>query len=227
VRSTEPTRIEGFSDAVFGFALTLLVVSLEAPKSFTELMEVVRGFIPFLTTFATISWLWYEHYAFFRTFSPTDRITIVLNCALLFVVLFYVYPLKFLYTLVVTWMMGEPSFDRAFSVPGDAVKLMTIYGLGFIALFVIFALLYANVWRQRRTMQLAPLEVHDARTGMVTHLLSAGVGLLSILIVLVGGDRMSMWSGISYSLLGPVQGVWGYVSGKERMRLRDEANLPV
>ena len=107
------------------------------------------------------------------------------------------------------------------------MKLMTIYGLGFIALFVIFALLYANVWRRRQAMGLVPLEVHDAYTGMVSHLLSASVGLLSILIVVVGGDRMSMWSGISYSLLGPVHGVWGFLAGKERERLRDEANLPV
>ena len=33
-RHHEVTRLEGFSDAVFGFALTLLVVSLEVPNSF-------------------------------------------------------------------------------------------------------------------------------------------------------------------------------------------------
>ena len=33
LRHHEVTRIEGFSDAVFGFALTLLVVQLEVPKA--------------------------------------------------------------------------------------------------------------------------------------------------------------------------------------------------
>ena len=37
-RSHEITRIEGLSDAVFGFAITLLVVSLEVPKTFNELL---------------------------------------------------------------------------------------------------------------------------------------------------------------------------------------------
>jgi uncharacterized membrane protein len=218
-RSREPSRIEGFSDAVFGFALTLLVVSLEAPKTFDQLLVIVRGFLPFVVTFATISWLWYEHYAFFRRFDPDDRVTILLNCALLFTVLFYVYPLKFLYTLVVTSLTGEPVFRQAFTQRGDGVRLMTIYGLGWIAVFVIFALLHANVWRRRAAMQLTLLEVHDARAGTVSHLLAAAVGLFSVSLVLIGGDRMAMWSGLSYSLLGPVLGTWGGIATRARNRL--------
>ena len=224
MRPHESSRIEAFSDAVFGFALTLLVVSLEVPKTFDDLMIVVRGFLPFMTTFATISWLWYEHYAFFKTFGPADRLTIVLNCALLFVVLFYVYPLKFLYTLVVGSLLGENGFQTAFSREGDGVRLMSIYGMGFILLFAIFALLYANVWRRRHEMHLTPLESHDARTGAISHVLAASVGVVSIVIVLVGGDAFAMWSGLSYSLLGPVLGTWGYFAGREREKVKGQGS---
>ena len=43
-RSHEVSRTEGLSDAVFGFAITLLVVSLEVPKTYGELMQTMRGF---------------------------------------------------------------------------------------------------------------------------------------------------------------------------------------
>jgi len=45
-RSHEITRVEGFSDAVFGFAVTLLIVSLEVPHTSTELLDTMRA--PFL-----------------------------------------------------------------------------------------------------------------------------------------------------------------------------------
>jgi uncharacterized membrane protein len=35
----EVSRIEGLSDAVFGFEITLLVVSLEVPNTFDELLD--------------------------------------------------------------------------------------------------------------------------------------------------------------------------------------------
>lgn len=47
-RSHEITRVEGFSAAVFGFAVTLLIVSLEVPKTSTELLSAMRGFGAFV-----------------------------------------------------------------------------------------------------------------------------------------------------------------------------------
>ena len=79
---------------MFGFALTLLVRLARSPAGLRGLKQILRGFLPFALTFALICWIWYVHYAFFRQFDAEDRLTIVLNSVLLFVVLFFVYPLK-------------------------------------------------------------------------------------------------------------------------------------
>src|SRR5438105_14902056 len=94
-RSHEITRVEGFSDAVFGFALTLLIVSLEVPKTSTELLATMRGFGAFVVTFMILARLWYSQFTFFRRYALEDRVTITLNLVLLFTVLFFVSPLKF------------------------------------------------------------------------------------------------------------------------------------
>ena len=38
------SSIEAVSDVVFGFALTLLVVSLQVPRTYADLVDTMRGF---------------------------------------------------------------------------------------------------------------------------------------------------------------------------------------
>src|SRR5580692_990924 len=99
-RGQEITRFEGLSDAVFGFAITLLIVSLEVPRTFDELLGTMRGFGAFAICFALLIAIWYKQYLYFRRYGLEDTFTIIWNSALLFVVLFYVYPLKFLFSLL-------------------------------------------------------------------------------------------------------------------------------
>ena len=67
-RRHDISRLEAFSDAVFAFALTLVVVSLDVPKSYDELMALMAGFVPFAASFALLTWIWYEHNVFFRRY---------------------------------------------------------------------------------------------------------------------------------------------------------------
>jgi uncharacterized membrane protein len=99
-RGEEVLRIESFSDAVFAFAVTLLVVSLEVPRTFDELISTMQGFFAFAICFWLLLAVWFEHYKFFRRYGTSDYYTMRLSAVLLFIVLFYVYFLKFLFVLV-------------------------------------------------------------------------------------------------------------------------------
>src|SRR6202022_3095140 len=134
-RSHEISRIEGLSDVVFAFAVTLLVVSLEVPKTFDELMAVMRGFGAFAICFALLIVVWFNQYKFFRRYGLQDSLTIVLNTALLFVVLFYVYPLKFVFTFLISMFTGHHAEVR---LPGGTMGSMVENADQVATMMVIF-----------------------------------------------------------------------------------------
>src|SRR3954464_15415685 len=134
LRGAEGTRLESFSDAVFGFALTLLVVSLDVPKSFDDLMNTMHGFPAFALCFLFLALIWNGHYKFCRRYGLDDGTTRFLTCLMLFVVLFYVYPLKFLFNFSITALLfgtGPPIS----MTPSQFSTLLVVYGLGFAAVY--------------------------------------------------------------------------------------------
>ncbi len=89
LRGHEVTRLESFSDAVFGFALTLLVVSLDVPKSFNDLVTTMRGFPAFALCFLLLAVIWNGHYKFCRRYGLDDGTARLLTCVMLFLVLVF------------------------------------------------------------------------------------------------------------------------------------------
>jgi Endosomal/lysosomal potassium channel TMEM175 len=76
-RGGDISRVEGFSDCAFGFAVTLLVVSLEVPRTFDGLVSVLRGIPSFGVSFAVLAWIWFHHYRFFRRYGLDDVPTVL------------------------------------------------------------------------------------------------------------------------------------------------------
>jgi uncharacterized membrane protein len=229
-RSHEITRIEGFSDAVFAFAVTLLVVSLEVPKTFSELLETMEEFGAFACGFALLFLIWYNQYKFFRRYGLEDKFTITLSGILLFVVLFFVYPLKFLFAILIKALTGRelgvhlPNGEIIAPIlPGQWSMMMTIYGVGYVAIFGVFALLYYHALGKGTMLELNELEKYDTRASMRENILNLGIGLLSIAIVAVGGSKAAAWSGLTYMLVGPVLTIHGMINGKRRRRLETKA----
>ena len=219
LRRHEISRVEAFSDAVFAFALTLLVVALEVPDDYEQMMVLVSGFLPFACCFALLVWIWHEHNAFFRRFGLHDGYTTTLNAALLFVVLFYVYPLKFMFdSLFARFIPALAKTVTPMSLD-ELASTSAIYSLGFIVLFTLFALLYHHAYARREALGLTPLEVFDARMAMGHHLVSVGVGLFAFLIA-VGAPRvLAPLSATSFCLMGPFHYAFGAWTGRRRKAL--------
>ena len=64
-RGMEPGRLENFSDAVFGMAITLLLISTTPPDNFDHLKRFTYELFPFLACITLIVLIWHEHYIFF------------------------------------------------------------------------------------------------------------------------------------------------------------------
>lgn len=201
LRGTAMSRIDGFSDVVFGFAITLLVVSLEVPKTFEELNRSLRGFVPFAICFLFLILVWYSHYKFFRRYDLHDAGTIAINALLLFVVLFYVYPLKFLFTVLSSGFLGGD--NAAFGTAAQMRELMMLYGLGFTAVYLLFTALYWNAWRQRRALALNPIELFLTKSSMIEYTAMATVGLVSFGVATLAPHGFSPVAGFIYILLWP------------------------
>ncbi len=230
-RGGEITRLEAFSDAVFAFAVTLLVVSLEVPHTFEELLDVIRGFPAFAICFSMLLLVWYNHAKYFRRYGFQGPLIQAVNGALLFVVLFYVYPLKFLFTLLVGLITRGATLPHAhplhdFMGQSDVGTLMAIYGLGYAAVFGLFALMYWLAYRRRKELELSEIEVLRTRHSLVDHCAMMSFGLISTALALAFPANLAGLAGWVYMLIGPYYMIAGRMFGKRENLLRQRVEKP-
>ena len=202
LRGREITRLEGFSDAVFGFALTLLVVSLDVPRTFDDLVVTMRGFPAFAICFLFLALIWNGHYKFCRRYGLDDAVARLLTCIMLFLVLFYVYPLKFLFNFSITALLFGGSVQPITMTASQFSALLVIYGLGFAAVYLAMALLYLHAYRLRDELALNDLEKFDTRYQLFRLWTLVAIGLLAALLARI--PVLRNWSSLIYFLLFPI-----------------------
>lgn len=221
LRGRAMTRIETFTDAAFAFALTLLVISLEPPTSLAALQEVLLGAPAFLLSASMLMLFWWAHHDWSRRYGLEDGATIVLSCLLVFTVLIYVYPLKFMFSMMMAWLSrGGLALGPAVEVAGagDVNDMFAIYGVGFIAMSGAIMLLYLHAWRERERLQLNRFERYDTRAAIGAWLILAITGVLSLTLAILTPPTLFGLPGWVYASLGIVMPLYSRVMSRRRPR---------
>jgi len=213
-RSHEPSRIETFSDAVFAFALTLIVISMEVPKSFDMLIETMKGTVSFAVCFGLLFNIWNSQNMFFRRYGLTDSYIVALNAILLFVVLVYTYPLKFLFELVFLDDKSQAAMIHNWQIQ----SLMLIYSAGFIAIYILFYLMYRHAQKSAAELQLSPAEIYATKTVKYMNLICICISLAAIGLALIS-PRDAAVSGFVYCTFPIAYFVWFSYRGKKGRKL--------
>ncbi|MEL7144786.1 MAG: TMEM175 family protein [Bacteroidota bacterium] len=235
-RGQNQTRLETFSDAVFALSITLLIVSSSVPESFDDMVKVFADFIPFALCMALITYIWYEHFLFFIRFGFRNTKIVLLNAILLFLILFFVYPLKFLSKMLVgiyvrpliagfggnvDWILGPR--DMISSVT-EMSTVLIVYGLFGTSIFGLMALMYRYALKQKEELALNELEVFDSRTSQRSLIIMSGVPMFSVVLALIFSNSLlgGILSGFSYMLYIPLFIYFGKKAKKQRAVLSEK-----
>jgi uncharacterized membrane protein len=223
-RGVEPGRLENFSDAVFALAITLLLISTSPPTNFDQIKRFVWELIPFSLCIVFIIWIWHEHFTFFFRYGLRNVKVLVLNSIFLIIVLFYVYPLKFLTKLIllpIAMLFGQENLSKELlgMIRGEDMQdLMIIYGIGAFAVFIVLMLMYRYAYGQADALELNELERFDTLTKIKANMLMAVVPLISVFVAIIfySYSLGGMLAGFVYFLYTPVMFVFGKRINKAR-----------
>lgn len=185
IRRHQPTRLEGFVDASFAFAITLVVISIgHVPESVPQMLQALRGIPAFAVCFLLIARMWSSHRNWGRYYGIEDTTGSVLSLMLVFLVMLYVYPLRLLFSLLFASMSGGWLVDHDIGLQSlDELRAAyVVYGLGFAAIALVFVCLYGHALRLRNSLALGADEVLVTRMHMMMWLNNALVGLVSALL---------------------------------------------
>lgn len=211
-RGKEPGRLENFSDAVFALAITLLLISTSPPVNFDQIKRFTYELLPFLLCISLIILIWREHYVFFVRYGLRDGKMIALNTLFLVIVLFYVYPLKFLTRLILRPLAyvinNQPLQDEIGGmIKGeDMGQLMIIYGVGAAAVFLVLMQMYRYAYKRADELELNEIERFDTRSSIRTNLLMALIPTLSVILAVIFQNSWMAGpiSGFAYILYTPI-----------------------
>jgi uncharacterized membrane protein len=211
-RRHSPTRLEGFVDASFAFAVTLLAISIgHVPASVDEMLQALRGLPAFALCFLAIARIWKAHRDWSRCYDLEDATALNLSLLLVFVVLVFVYPLRLLFSLFFAWVSHGYLVDQPVGLHSvEELRIaFEVYGIAFGAISLLFALLYRHALARAAEIGLDAGERIATRMQMTIWSAFVGLAILSALsaaLLLFRDDQplLFMVPGLVYALSGVI-----------------------
>lgn len=200
-RSAEIKRVEALSDAVFAFSVSLLVASLEVPQTFEELKIIINGALPFFATVSLLFMFWYQQNVFFRHYGLNDRTTILLNLVYLAIILFYIYPLKFLFSVLLSSWTGINLFPKATEkglqvlTGADFPELIILFSIGYIAIWLVVYLMHRRAIHSTLEPALNEYEMAYTQKEIRGASGNAWIGVIALVFALI---KWELLAGMTY-----------------------------
>ncbi len=216
-RGIVTSRLENLTDAVFGFSITLLVIASEVPTNYVELQASMYGFSGFIFCILLLLGIWNNHNNFFLYYGMQDRVTKILTFLFLFLLLFYIYPLKYLFSYLGTAIyaqikisLGDRSealimaVDRlnesGLSTP-EWQDLTVRFGMGLFFIYMLLGIMHLHALKNKVRLDLTDSEVFETKTFIRSYGILMLVCFTSILIVVFFGGEASAYAGSVYALI--------------------------
>ncbi len=173
----ETGRLEAFSDGIFAFAITLLVLGLKDPVQVaggslaSGLAQEWPAFFAFFTSFLTILIMWVNHHNMFNFIRRIDTRFMFLNGFLLLAVTL---------TPFTTMLVGDHITGS------DASTAASVYSGTFILLSVAWTLAWRHAAGERRLLS-ASVSEENVRSVGRDYNLGTGLYILTFILSFVNG----------------------------------------
>ena len=202
--------MDNLTDAVFGIAITLLIFNLVNPNSFSDLLTFTKTLPAFLISIAFLMLFWFEHHRFSKQYNINNTSFTVLNVLFIALIIFYVYPLRFLTLFLTTAFFNV---DLGLSIESYQTPLLMIYyGSAAFALYFTLFLFYYKAYKMKTALMLTEKEIVYTRAQKGKLVILCAVPLLSVLLTLIVNPfsygLAAAIGGFTYGLYVPAMYLW-------------------
>jgi TMEM175 potassium channel family protein len=205
-------RIEAFSDGVFAFAITLLVLDIRVPESqFSHLWRGIAhqwpSYLGYVTSFLTIGGIWMVHHSMFLRVQYANRPVTTVNLLLLMAVAFLPFP-----TRLMAEAIRNPHAERA---------AVIFYGAWLLVIALLYSALWATVASDRSLLK---PEVSEKEVDAIARATTPKLGLyLAVILLAFIAPYVAAFGYLAIAIYAVLRARGGTAPTRRRPSLRDSS----